>query len=81
MRWERAGGRWSAPGGLPLAYFLGDSVSFPLFRREPRHSLSERVGPVVQGPVVSPLGEQGRTGHVPQGQSRGASSSQSHLRG
>lgn len=69
VKWGRGGGRWSPLGGLPLHCFLGDSVSSPLFRREPQHSLSERVGPVVQGPVVSPLG--GQTGHVPPGQSRG----------
>lgn len=45
-----------ALGGLTLHHFLGDSVSPSLFRREPQGSLSARVGPVVQGPVVSPLG-------------------------
>lgn len=46
-----------------LHHFLGDSVSPSLSRREPQGSLSERVGPVVQGDLLSP--HWGQTGHPP----------------
>lgn len=67
-----------------LHHFLGDSVSPSLSRREPQGSLSERVGPVVQGDLLSP--HWGQTGHSPPppptpAKAEAASSSQSYLRG